>query len=58
MNLTQQRKLDDILLECIKRTEKIVERAEMDTYRNHEQDIKVRAFDRILQRILRQELGA
>lgn len=58
MNLTEQRELDDTLLECVKRAEKIVERADMDTYRNYEQNMKVRAFDRILQRILRQELGA
>lgn len=58
MSLTEQRELDDRLLECIKRTEKIIARADLDTYRNYEHDIKVRAFDRTLQCILRQELGA
>lgn len=56
-NLTEQRELDDRVLECVKRSEKIIDRAEMPTYRRHEQEIQVRAFDRILQHILRQELG-
>lgn len=56
-NLTEQRELDDRLLECVKRSEKIINRAEMPTYRDHEREVQTRAFDRVLQRILRQELG-
>ena len=55
--LTEQRVLDDKLRACVRRAAKIVEQAELPTYNNYQQDVIVRAFDRTLQRIHREEFG-
>ncbi len=55
--LSEERKLDDKLVDCIKRTVKIVNRSELLSSTNYDQDIVVHAFDRTLQRLIKQELG-
>lgn len=53
MNLTLEREMDDRLLEGVKRARKDIERAGMPTFMRYEQEQQVRAFDRILQKIIK-----